>query len=68
MDFFHRPTLDLSTMQPVLLLAVCNLGLFLTEVPEAYETGKILHAYLWKTIFAVGFSRKRVDRLTDLGR
>lgn len=54
MPFFHRPTLNLSRSPPVLLLALCSLGAFLSRTQEYYEVGKLLHRHVWSQTIEVG--------------
>lgn len=54
MPFFHRPTLNLSRSPPVLLLALCSLGAFLSKTQEYYEVGKLLHRHVWSQTIEVG--------------
>ncbi|KAF3483753.1 uncharacterized protein GIQ15_03077 [Arthroderma uncinatum] len=54
MPFFHRPTLNVSRLPSVLLLALCSLGAFLSKTHEFYELGKLLHKQIWALTVEVG--------------
>ncbi|KAL1957269.1 hypothetical protein VTO42DRAFT_6175 [Malbranchea cinnamomea] len=49
LSLFHRPTLDLSSCPPVLCLAICCLGAFLSSVPGIHDAGKVLYKHIWSS-------------------
>ncbi|EZF25886.1 hypothetical protein H112_01899 [Trichophyton rubrum D6] len=61
MPFFHRPTLNLSRSPPVLLLALCSLGAFLSRTQEYYEVGKLLHRHVWSQTIEKPLMSARVE-------
>lgn len=54
MPLFHRPTLVLPSYHPLLLLALCGLGAFLSGTPGAYESAKMIQKHVWQQSVQVG--------------
>ncbi|QVM12437.1 hypothetical protein D8B26_007066 [Coccidioides posadasii str. Silveira] len=61
LPLFHRPTFEISSCPSVLLLALCSLGSFLSGSPELYETGKMLHKYIWGSTVEKALASPRVE-------
>ncbi|KAM5478132.1 hypothetical protein McanMca71_003219 [Microsporum canis] len=61
MPFFHRPTINLSRLPSVLLLALCSLGAFLSKTHEFYELGKLLHKHVWSQTIEKPLMSARVE-------
>jgi hypothetical protein len=47
MPLFHRSTLNLECTQPLLILSLCCLGIFLSGWSSAPETGRMLQKHVW---------------------
>jgi hypothetical protein len=54
MPLFHRSTLVLPSYHPLLLLALCGLGAFLSGTPGAYESAKMIQKHVWQQSVQVG--------------
>lgn len=54
MPFFHRQTLKFSSLSALVILAVCSLGAYLSPIPGAHYTGKLLHKHVLRRTYSVG--------------
>ena len=58
MPLFHRPTLVLSSCPSLLLLALCGLGVFLSQTPGSQDCTRMLQKYVWRMAVEVGLPRR----------
>ena len=63
MPFFHRPTILISSLPTLLVLAICCLGSFLFDDPESLELGALLHKHIWRSVFLVSSYAGRMPAL-----
>ncbi|KAJ9616791.1 hypothetical protein H2200_000510 [Cladophialophora chaetospira] len=61
LPFFHRPTLNLGSSPPLLILSLCGLGMFLSGWPSAKQTGSMLQKHVWRRSAEMAFSSPRVE-------
>ncbi|KFY64612.1 hypothetical protein V496_03149 [Pseudogymnoascus sp. VKM F-4515 (FW-2607)] len=61
MPFFHRPTLELETLPPQLILTICSLGACTSDDEAIRETGKTIHTHVWRQTFLAAMDAGQVD-------
>ncbi|KFY48609.1 hypothetical protein V495_01190 [Pseudogymnoascus sp. VKM F-4514 (FW-929)] len=61
MPFFHRPTLNLETLPPQLILTICSLGACTSVDENTRETGKAIHTHVWRQTFLAAMDARQVD-------
>jgi hypothetical protein len=54
MPFFHRATLDLASLPPLLILTLCSLGACVSDEYGAHGTGQLMHSHVWRRVLTVG--------------
>ncbi|OBT56684.1 hypothetical protein VE04_03559 [Pseudogymnoascus sp. 24MN13] len=64
MPFFHRPTLKLETLPPLLILTICSLGACTNNDDAIRETGKAIHTHVWRQTFLAAMDARQVDICT----
>jgi hypothetical protein len=53
MPFFHRATLNMASLPPLLTLAICSIGAYLSDESGAREIGQLIHSHAWHQTFIV---------------
>jgi hypothetical protein len=53
MPIFHRHTLTIASLTPLLFLAICSLGAHVIDEYGARDTGKMIHSHVWQKTFIV---------------
>ncbi|RFU29581.1 hypothetical protein B7463_g6767, partial [Scytalidium lignicola] len=61
MPFFHQPTLKISLLPPLLILAICSLGARVSDDYHARETGQLIHSHVWRRIFIKAMESRQID-------
>jgi hypothetical protein len=56
MPFLHHPTLDMSSLPSLLVLAICSLGACISDEYDAREIGRMIHSHVWSKTFMVYIS------------
>ncbi|KAG0649311.1 Nicotinate catabolism cluster-specific transcription factor [Hyphodiscus hymeniophilus] len=61
MPIFHRPTLSIASLAPLLFLSICSLGAHVSNEYGARETGQLIHSHVWqKTLIVDQLTKYRV--------
>lgn len=62
MPLFHGPTFNLETSQPLLILSLCSLGIFLGEYDDStLEIGLLLQKHIWRKATGIALSKPKVE-------
>jgi hypothetical protein len=54
MPFFHRATLKLASLSPLLILTLCSLGACVSNEYGAHGTSQLINSHVWRRVFTVG--------------